>query len=130
MLQRESDGLEANIQPVNAVLVAVPGSATLISRKAALSGGSVGGVFRQARAVIRKVPKATSVPIGSRSSLVRAVILSSACSSATRLASTGPSACASGTAPWTASSAPNPIGAASLTAPDPPRPVPSARTGR
>ena len=54
---------------VNAVSVSLPGSATAISRKAALSGGSVGGVSRQARGVMRSVPKAASVPTGACSTV-------------------------------------------------------------
>jgi leucyl/phenylalanyl-tRNA--protein transferase len=54
-------GLEANIQPLNSARggssSAEAGGSSRISRNAALSGGSVGGVSRQARAMISNRPK-------------------------------------------------------------------------
>jgi leucyl/phenylalanyl-tRNA--protein transferase len=57
----ETAGLEANIQPLKismgASSRAEAGGSSRISRKAALSGGSVGGVSRQVRAMISNRPK-------------------------------------------------------------------------
>lgn len=57
----ETAGLDANIQPlkmsIGAASAAEAGGSSRISRKAALSGGSVGGVSRQARATISNRPK-------------------------------------------------------------------------
>ena len=76
----------------NTCLPSPTGPTSRISRKAALSGGSVGGATRQARAVITSVPNRTSLPTGASKALTRAVTLSSPWSCATRFGRLGPSA--------------------------------------
>ena len=53
----ETDGEEANIQPVNTGIAGESGRMSTISRNAVLSGVSVGGFLWQARAMIWRVPK-------------------------------------------------------------------------
>ena len=72
----ESAGLEANIQPLNTGFGNSPGWASVTSKNAVTSGGSVGGVLVHVRAVMRNEPNRTVSLIGALMVEIRAVTLS------------------------------------------------------
>jgi len=75
-------GLEANIQPEKTGSGGRCGRLSTICRKAACSGGSSGGLLRQVRTVIARVPKATVWSMPTSNCRTRAVTLSRPCSTA------------------------------------------------
>src|SRR6516164_9770405 len=72
-----------------AVTCVSPGRISSISRKAEVSGGSSGGRLTHARAVMTRLPKRTLRSIGASKVEIRAVVLSSPCSTATGAAAAG-----------------------------------------
>lgn len=72
----DNAGLDANIQPEKTLTRGSLSRTSVISRKAADSGGSSGGRLSQVRAVISKPPNRIGSPTGALRVVTRAVTLS------------------------------------------------------